>query len=127
MLVLKSSPGNNKTPHPPKKSVTPLPPTSRTTKKLIGPINFKIGRVGLLRSSSATYVSTEVSDERGWSPRPYVLIGRSDRSYPLVGATFDPRGSEVTPSPRLTFLKLRTPTPTSLSERGDYPPLVPVP
>lgn len=74
-------------PLPPKKSVTPLPPTSHSAEKMVGPIIFKIGRGDLFFSSTRTYVSTGLSDENGWSPRPYLISGRTDRSQTLVGAT----------------------------------------
>jgi hypothetical protein len=81
------------------KKCYPLPPTLHATKKMIGPIIFKNGRGARTFSSAATYVSTGTSDERGWSPRPYPINGRTDRSQTLVGATIGPRRFEVPPTP----------------------------
>jgi len=64
---------------PSKKIGNPPPPATRTAKKPVGPIIFEIGQVGLFRSSSATCVSPGISDETGWSPRSYPIIGRSDQ------------------------------------------------
>lgn len=70
-----SRPGNfqKRSPPPPasKKIGHPPSPTSRSEKKLIGPIDFKIGRGGLFYSSATTFASTGVSDETEWSVRSF--------------------------------------------------------
>jgi hypothetical protein len=49
----------------------PLPPTPRTAKKIIGPINFQIGRGDPSCSSFPACISTGLSDETGWSVRSF--------------------------------------------------------
>jgi len=66
---------------------------------MIGPIIFKNGRGGRTFSSTVTCGSTGTSDEKGWSPRPYSINGRTDRSQTLVGAAIDPRGFAIAPTP----------------------------
>jgi len=109
-------------PPPQKKSVTPLPPTLHSTENLVGPIIFKIGRGGLFCSSARTYASTGVSGERGWSPRPYSRIGRSDRSYAVVGPACDPRGSEAAPLPPTTRTAGKSLGPADHHKRSPPPP-----
>jgi|WetSurMetagenome_2_1015567.scaffolds.fasta_scaffold113670_2 hypothetical protein len=90
---------HNQAPRPPKKPGTPLPPSFNSAEKMIGPIIFKTGRGGLFCSNNRTCGSPGTSGEKGWSVRPYLIWGRTDRSQIVVGATIDPRGFEIAPTP----------------------------